>query len=75
MGTPTEEEPVNVNDGRYVQLDAYLEPEEQLRTAAAMLGCGARDVVRVDLGTLLISADLAVGGYSQLRDEQREGDV
>lgn len=39
---------MNVNDGRYVQLDTYLEPEEQLRTAAALLGCGARDVVRVE---------------------------
>lgn len=27
------------------------------------------------LGTLLISADLAVSGYGQLRDEQRDGEV
>lgn len=27
------------------------------------------------LPTLLLSADLAVSGYSQLRDEQREGDA
>lgn len=27
------------------------------------------------LPTLLLSADLVVGGYSQLRDEQREGEA
>lgn len=27
------------------------------------------------LGYLLISADMMIGGYSQLRDEQREGEA